>query len=525
MSSRRSSTLLIACASLLLGGLAAVHSSELQGTRENPGLQLSRPLHGADALRAAGPRFNSLAALNRKTPHELAQTMLHDPDLWLDSGGRLMYTCQAPDAGAIARGIRRQAAARAAVAAPAPPFPVDTTFTLHSRPNSTRTLYLDFDGYVTSGTPWNSNIGDFTSTPFDLDGNANAWSSAEYESIQRVWQRMAEDYAAFDVDVTTEDPGVEALRKTGPSDVAYGMRVVFSPTDAWIGQNPPGGIAYIGSFDWDTDVPCFVFTDNVANIEKYMADAGSHEGGHTLGLGHDGTASLGYYSGQGNWGPIMGAPYDVPLTQWNNGDYASANNQEDDVAVMGTYGVNLTDDFGSAITGATNLTGTSIRVNGVISRRTDADVFRFQTGAGPITISAAPYLFGPNLDIQIELLTATGTVLATANPATLDASIRQSVAAGAYYVRVDGVGAGDALTTGYSDYGSIGYYQLDLNVTPAVAPVAPSNLVATALTSTQISLSWSDNSSSEDGFEVERKHHLHVPGPCHQRRWQLPVLE
>ena len=39
---------------------------------------------------------------------------------------------------------------------------------------------------------------------------------------------------------------------------------------------------------------------------------------------------------------------------------------------------------------------------------------------------------------------------------------------------------------------------------PPAAPLAPSNLVAAAVSANRIDLSWSDNSSNEDGFEIER---------------------
>ncbi len=39
---------------------------------------------------------------------------------------------------------------------------------------------------------------------------------------------------------------------------------------------------------------------------------------------------------------------------------------------------------------------------------------------------------------------------------------------------------------------------------PPPAPLAPSNLLATAVSASRIDLSWSDNSSNEDGFEIER---------------------
>lgn len=44
------------------------------------------------------------------------------------------------------------------------------------------------------------------------------------------------------------------------------------------------------------------------NFAKYIWEAVSHETGHALGLFHDGTINgNAYYTGQGDWAPIMGA--------------------------------------------------------------------------------------------------------------------------------------------------------------------------------------------------------------------------
>ena len=45
---------------------------------------------------------------------------------------------------------------------------------------------------------------------YSMDADA-AFSEAELDVVQEVWARVAEDYAPFDVDVTTEDPGTAAL--------------------------------------------------------------------------------------------------------------------------------------------------------------------------------------------------------------------------------------------------------------------------------------------------------------------------
>ena len=40
----------------------------------------------------------------------------------------------------------------------AAPFPLIETFQLHSAPSASKTIFLDFDGHVTSGTLWNDSI-------------------------------------------------------------------------------------------------------------------------------------------------------------------------------------------------------------------------------------------------------------------------------------------------------------------------------------------------------------------------------
>ena len=62
-----------------------------------------------------------------------------------------------------------------------------------------------------------------------------------------------------------------------------------------------------------------------------------------------------------------------------------------------------------------------------------------------------------------------------------------------YYYRVRAYHSG--LYSAYSDPAS---------ATTFAPPAAPSNLVATAASSSQINLTWTDNSSNEDGFKLYR---------------------
>ena len=67
--------------------------------------------------------------------------------------------------------------------------------------------------------------------------------------IISIWRAVAEDYAVWDVDVTTEEPAAENLKKSNNTDVAYGLRVVIGGTNlAWYSNRNTAGVAYLNSF-------------------------------------------------------------------------------------------------------------------------------------------------------------------------------------------------------------------------------------------------------------------------------------
>ncbi len=63
----------------------------------------------------------------------------------------------------------------------------------------------------------------------------------------------------------------------------------------------------------------------------------------------------------------------------------------------------------------------------------------------------------------------------------------------------------------YNAYGDSAYTDVVSISTPIAPPLAPSRLSATAISSSQINLSWYDGSSNEDGFRIERA--LSANGP------------
>ncbi|MEK9776063.1 MAG: M12 family metallo-peptidase, partial [Quisquiliibacterium sp.] len=425
----------------------------------------------------------------------------------------------------------------------------EQVFKLHSKPGASRTLYIDFDGHNLINTAWNSYSGQTVlyMLPFDLDGDPSTFSQSELNRIAESWRRVSEDFAAFDVDVTTEEP---------PYTVGSGGRIEYGSTvghNLITGQRDAngyyvytqggcgcGGVAYLNVFGNSYYQPGLSFNSGIGSNAMTI----SHETGHNLGLSHDGTSTAGYYSGHGSgetsWGPIMGAPFGKSIVTWNNGTYPDANNQQDDYAIIRRYLPSRTDDHSDAsLASATPLTinneiyvYSTTRVTdpgwddlankGVIEDRNDVDLFSVNAQPGFIDLTVDPAIRetfegtqGADLDIQAQLLDSNGTVLQTSAPdATVGARIYYEVTVpGTYYLAVSGVGrAGSGSDYGYSDYGSVGQYYINGTVPPDVVitppPTAPSDLLASLNGDNNISLTWTDPAAppeaNEAGYRIFR---------------------
>jgi subtilisin-like proprotein convertase family protein len=365
-------------------------------------------------------------------------------------------------------------------------------FSLHSLPGATKVIYLDFDGHTTTGTRWNATNGPTIITPvYSIDSiRTTNFSAQELVNIREIWERVAEDFRPFNVDVTTEDPGVSGLINSGGSDTTWGIRATIGGLSTILPVDGPGavGIALFNSFNDNADEPCFIFSEeygppfynNTQHI-KGVAETISHEVGHTLNLVHDGNLTTAYFGGHGTfqdgWAPIMGNSDNHNVTQWSIGEYQNARNwpggppvanTQDDLAVIAstTNGISYrSDDYGSNIANASVLGLTSptiINTTGIIERTADLDFFRFNlVSGGAVSININPVANGPNLNIEAKLYDGNGTLITTSSPTnSLAASLTNTLQAGTYYISVDGVGNGSPLTNGYSDYASLGLYTI-----------------------------------------------------------------
>lgn len=480
-------------------------------------------------------RINSLPAPAQARAEGWLRTFEFPPEdvtaLHVDHEGGVLYTCEFP-AVETTDEPPEPILFEDSQAAPIPvaPFPDSSKF--HSRPGSTNIIYLDFDGHIIVGTAWNNSLGrtQITARAFSTDSDASLFSDTEQAAIKRIWQRVAEDFAPFDVDVTTEAPASFHNR------VSHCL--ITRNTDVDGHANPSssaGGVAYVGIFAGGNSAyssPAWVYHNNLSNSEANIAEAASHEIGHNLGLSHDGILNgATYYNGHGtgvtSWGPIMGTGYGRNISQWSRGEYYLANNSQDDLIIIAgklSYRPDEADAspttapfiqlinnrFIQATTPETDPADSSPVNKGIISFTNDTDMWAFVAGTGTVSISVRPWIGpsgprGGNLDIKAELLNPQGVVLASSDPTSETiADISATVDAGLYYLRIQNSSFGNPTSstpTGFTSFGCVGRYFITGMVADAtgvmIAPTAAietlADVTAAGAPSHTLTIRYTDN--------------------------------
>ncbi len=329
----------------------------------------------------------------------------------------------------------------------------------NSNPTATAVVFLDFDGHTINGTSWNYN-GPIVCAATTLNNT----------QITTIFNRVAEDFRPFNLNITTDSAKFLVAPLNGR------MRIVLTVSSGWFGSGA-GGVSFVSSFTWGDDTPCFVFTALLNNNVKNIAEAASHEAGHTMGLYHQSTYNdscvkisdynFGAGTGEIGWAPIMGNGYNKNLTLWNIGPYSfSCTDYQNDLAVLTTLnGYSYrTDDHAATFAAATDapFVSTQFTVNGIVERNTDEDMIKFtQPSFGRFQLNAIPYNVGTgnagsNLDLQVTLYNNLLTQLNLYNPGILLNSFIDTILnPGIYYLKVEGSGNIYA-----SNYASLGSYSL-----------------------------------------------------------------
>jgi len=337
---------------------------------------------------------------------------------------------------------------------------------LSSYPSATAVMFLDFDGHTVNGTSWN------TTGPIVC-----AASGLDNTQITTVFNRVAEDYRPFNLNVTTDSTKYLA------APVNKRMRVILTPTYQWYGN--AGGVAFVNSFIWGDDTPCFVFTSLLSYNVKNIAEAAAHESGHTLGLFHQASynsscvKTTDYNAGTGTgeigWAPIMGVGYYKNFTLWNNGpnSFGCTNYQSDLSVITSNNGFTYrTDDYTGTFASAStvSLSNNQFSINGVIEQSTDQDLIRFTIPLnGRFQLSAIPYNVGTgnagsDLDMQVTLYNNSQTQINVYNPGALLSSVIDTMLnAGNYYLKIEGKGNVYA-----PNYASLGSYALQASFTEGI---------------------------------------------------------
>jgi hypothetical protein len=307
-------------------------------------------------------------------------------------------------------------------------------------------ILLVFGGEVVTNTLWNNN-GAIECAPSNLHPS----------EIEKVLDRVTEDFSPFNVAVTTD---AALYNATHPQ-----KRIKIIITESWEWFGIAGGIAYHDSFLWGNNTPAFVFSTLLHYNEKYIAEAISHELGHTMGLKHQGNFNNNcsflaeYHSGDGGgltgWAPIMGNSYYRNVTTWHKGPSTDCGTIQDEVNILAGLLGRRTDEDDKI--NKSPLLVTSMQ--GLINDADDEDFYSVDLKTAAQVIASPNCIgdgIGANLHLKINVYGLNGKLISShSNPSSLAANA--DLTPGKYRIGVE------TISNAYqSRYGMLGRYEVKI---------------------------------------------------------------
>ncbi len=309
---------------------------------------------------------------------------------------------------------------------------------LESLPGSDKVMYMDITKIMNG------------EDPITLNSKDEIWYT---------WQSVAASLSMFDINVTTNKTVYDEVGSESKGIATFLNQSGRSNAD----MNSFGGSGTSRNYK--------------NNGQGYgLGRTAAHEIGHQMGLRHDGSPGNEYFPGLKDWRwcPIMGNYWygdswgDDALYQYSLGEYSQANQQEDDLDLVGNENnVNYReDDIPTSVPLTLNGTAVSPEDNyGQIAMNTDSDEFTFSIGEGggsvSLTVSRIEYIGGGMLDVALELKDEPGSVIAESNPEKVrSATVDETLDKGDYTLVVMG-GAEGTPSDGFSNYSSLGFYSIE----------------------------------------------------------------
>lgn len=259
------------------------------------------------------------------------------------------------------------------------------------------TVFIDYEGEAgIDGTPWG--------IPGTFNCPTSGMTAGKKDSATAM---VTEDYSPFNVHITRsqQEFNAAAYPKVPVIVTRKNAATLASPI---LGPYP--GVAYVSSILWNDNTPCFVFVNEFTGADriKKIAEAISHELGHTFGLYHQGQPGSSPCVLDGEYrfasddfalSAIMGNPYQGRTSRWITGPSVSlpcetAQNDAEKIASITGY---KNESFGSSFTGAPTLSTNWL--SGVLVNVNSQHAFR-KTTAGTKTLKV---ISAGNLNVKVAV--------------------------------------------------------------------------------------------------------------------------